>query len=375
MNLYGLQLDSIKLAFCINVVCFFVLNEVHAQNVEAREGVTSPITSKIDALFDRWNQTGSPGCAVGVIRDGQIVFNKGYGIANLDWELPITPSTVFYVGSISKQFTAAAIAILALEKRIDLDADIRTYLPEVKVHEPPITVRHLVHHTSGVPGLYRAMHDAGLDVANKITDDEALNLLAGLDLDFVPGERYRYSNGGYQLLALIVERASGVSLREFTQERIFKPLKMADTHFHDNAKHIIPRRAMSYQRSKDGWFVQSYLGNFDRVGQGGLYTTLADLARWDGIFYNDKLGIPGLLKLQSTVGVLNSGDMLDYAFGLRYGNHKGEPTVGHGGAMMGFKAGYVRFPERRLTVLALCNLGDIQPMRLAKRVADLYIGE
>ena len=345
------------------------------------QAVQTPPASQIDAVFADYDMPGSVGCALGVAQDGEFVYKNGYGYANLDWDIPIPPTTVFYVGSVAKQFTAAAIALLADEGEVDLDADIRTYLPEMPVRNPAITVRHLVHHTSGLPGIWRVMEQNGHSTWDRFTREQALELLALQELDFQPGERYQYSNGGYFSLAMIVERASGKSLREYTTEKMFEPLGMTDTHFHDDPVHIVERRAFSYQPRQDGdqglegQYYQSYQGNFAIPGPGGLYTTVEDLLQWERNFRNNQLGGPGFMQTMYSKGILNSGEVLDYAFGIRAGEHGGLETIGHGGSYMGFQASYVRFPEQGFATWALCNMGDIRPGTLGLEVADLFLAE
>lgn len=334
----------------------------------------TPAAAAIDSVFSTWDRPGSPGCAVAVIRAGEIVHEQGYGEANLDWGIPITPATVFYAGSVSKQFTAAAVALLARDGRISLDDDIRAWFPEIPDYGATVTIRHLLHHTSGIGDTYRLMRDAGVPVANVFSDSQVVALIAAQPaLDFAPGSQYRYSNGGYFLLAELVERVTGQSFRTFTEERIFRPLSMLDSHFHDRAGHVVARRAMSYDRADDGAFRQTYMSNFDKVGAGGLYTTVRDLARWDAEFYAERLGGPGFRDLMLTRGVLNDGEELPYALALRHGEHRGRPTVGHSGSMMGFRAHLLRLPEERLTVATLCNLDDIDPGALSRKVVDLYL--
>ena len=344
-------------------------------------GAQTPSPREVDAVFAEFARAGSVGCALGVARDGELVYQKGYGYANLDWDIPITPRTVFYVGSISKQFTAAAIVLLAHDAKLDLDDDVRRFLPEMPERDPAVTIRQVVHHMSGVPDMYRVMNENGLSTWDRFSRTEALALIANQELNFVPGQRYSYSNGGYFLLSMIVERASGKSLREYTTENIFVPLGMRDTHFHDDPVHIVPRRAMSYSRREDpgagveGDYFQSYQGNFALPGAGGLYTTVQDLLLWDRNFLANRLGGEDFLRIMHTRGVLNDGEVLNYAFAIQRGEHGGLTTWGHSGSFMGFKAFYVRYPEQRFSTWVLCNMGEIVAGNLARRAAELYLAE
>ena len=336
---------------------------------------SSERVSAVDAAFAEFDSRSSGGCALGVVQDGRFVYKRGYGMANLDWGIPITPSTVFYIGSVSKQFTAAAVALLAGDGTISLDDDIRTFFPELPEYDETVTVRHLIHHTSGIGDTYRVMAANGLDYANRFTPEEGLALLAEQELDFPPGESYRYSNGGYLLLSQLIKRASGMSLKSFAAERIFEPLGMLDTHFHDDLGHVVEGRAMSYVRNPTGGYRQSYLSNFVLTGAGGLYTTVEDLLLWDRNFYDARVGSDDLMRLLHTRGVLDSGEVLPYAFALRHGSYRGLATVGHTGSLMGFKADYTRFPDEGFSIITLCNMGHIVPAVLNRRVADLFLAD
>jgi CubicO group peptidase (beta-lactamase class C family) len=362
------------------VVVLLIASALPWQPIVAQD----PSSQQIDAVFHAYDRPGSPGCALGVAQDGEFVYKKGYGQANLDWDIPITPETVFYVGSVSKQFTAATIVLLAGRGKLSLDDDIREYLPELPEYEPPVTIRHVIHHTSGIPDMYRVMGDNGLSTWDRFSRDDAVRLLAQQELDFAPGERYQYSNGGYFALSMIVERASGKTLREAASDLIFEPLGMSDTHFHDNPVHIVKRRAMSYRPREDSseqgggeqvQYYQSYQGNFALPGAGGLYTTVEDLLEWERNFLHNELGGPDFLDVMHTKGVLNSGEVLDYAFAISEGDHRGLKTTGHTGSFMGFKAYYVRFPEQRFSTWVLCNMGEIVPQDLGLQVVELYLGD
>jgi len=340
-----------------------------------------PASDEVNAVFAQFDKPGSVGCALGVAHGGRLIYKQGYGYANLDWDLPMSPTTVVYVGSISKQFTAAAIALLAHQGKLGLDDDVREHLPEMPRRDAPVTVRQLVHHTSGVPDMYRVMRENGLTTWDLFSRDEALDLLSRQELDFPPGDRYQYSNGGYFLLSMIVQRASGQTLREYARDNIFEPLGMDDTHFHDDPVHIVRNRAMSYMPAEGSGdegtarYIQSYQGNFALPGAGGLYSTVEDLVRWDRNFLDNQLGGPDFMEVMHTKGVLNSGETLSYAFAIREDGHRGLRTLEHGGSFMGFKAHYVRFPDQQLSTWVMCNMGEIVPQDFAIRVAELYLAD
>ena len=329
----------------------------------------------VDSIFAPWNRPGSPGCALGVVHDAKFVYEKGYGLANLDYDIPNSPRMVYYIGSDAKQFTAAAVALLALQGRIGLDADIHRYFPELPDYGSPITVRNLVYHTSGIRDMYVLMSLAGLRLEDVFPDQEAMRLLARQkELNFKPGTEWNYSNSGYWLLGQLVKRVTGESLRVYADSAIFRPLGMTHTHFHDDPGHVMKDRAMSYDPDgKDGFRI-AYLQNFDKIGAGGLYSTVEDLQKWDENYYTHRVGGEALQEIIHTRAILPRGDTLRYAFGNEEGRYRGLRTTEHGGAMMGYKAHILRFPDERFTVIETCNLGSIDPGRLAHRVADLYLG-
>jgi CubicO group peptidase (beta-lactamase class C family) len=340
-----------------------------------RTQAQAPTDAAIDAIFEPWNRPDSPGCTAGAIRDGRFVFRKGYGMANLDYAIPNSPDMVYYVGSVSKQFTAAAIALLAQEGRIGLDDPVRKHIPELRDYGAPLTIRHLVHHTSGLRDIYTLMSLGGIRMEDVFPDDEALALIARQrELNFAPGDDYLYSNSGYWLLGQIVERITGESLREYARRVMFEPLGMTSTHFHDDPGHVMKNRVVSYARAADGYRVAD-LGNFDKIGAGGLYTTIGDLLKWDANFYEPRVGGAKWLELMQTVGRRNDGTPLTYAFGLTIGTHRGLRTVRHGGSLMGFRAELLRFPDQRFTALVLCNAATIAPAGLAERMAAVYLGD
>jgi CubicO group peptidase (beta-lactamase class C family) len=338
---------------------------VHAQQ--------TPAPAAVDNVFSAYDTPGSPGCALGVAQNGRMLYEHGYGTAELEWGIPISPTTVFNVGSISKQFVAASIALLAERGQLSLDDDIRKFVPELPAYQAPITIRELLHHTSGIRDMLELMYLAGVDINTHHSTDEYLGLLARQkELNFPPGTQHLYSNSGYFLLGLVVQRVSGTSLRTFAEQNIFGPLGMTDTHFHDDNRMIIPRRAESYARAGDRWLLD-YSTNFDRVGPGGVNTTVRDMVRWDHSFDTGSLGGPAFRTTMLTRGVLANGDTIPYALALVHGEQGGLPTISHGGSSLGFRAHYLRFPEQHVAVVVLCNT-PTNSARLAAQVAALYLG-
>ena len=330
-------------------------------------------TDKVDRLFAAWDKTTSPGASLAVIKDGKIVYERGYGMAKLEDEIVNTPDKVFDIGSVSKQFTAACVAMLVREGKVGLEDDIRKYIPEMPAYEKPVTVNHLLHHTSGLRDYNALLELAGFRAdADSPTVEEALEIVRRQKkLNYTPGDEYSYTNTGFFLLSQIVERVSGKSLNAFAQERIFKPLGMASTLFQDDHTQIIKDRATGYTEGEGGAFKIN-MSNWDETGDGNVYTTVRDLYLWDQAFYTGALG-KDLMAMLQTTGVLNSGKKIDYAWGLVVSEYKGLKVVEHGGAWVGFRAALVRFPEQKFSVIILANLDSIDPSGLAFKVADIYL--
>lgn len=333
------------------------------------------LTKKVDALFAQWDKPDSPGCALGVIKDGRFIYKRGYGMANLDYNIPISPQSVFYIASVSKQFTAMSALLLARQGKISLDDPIRKFVPELPELYNAVNIRHLIHHTSGLRDYLTLMSLAGNRIEDVSTNEEALELLARQkELNFKPGDQYLYSNSGYVLLGLIVKRVTGTSLQMFAEENIFKPLGMSSTRYKDDRTMIIKNRATSYSVKPSGGF-STVVTHFELVGDGGLMSSVEDLGLWDQDFYENKLGGGGkdLIEQALATGTLNTGKKIDYAFGLVVTEYKGLKVIDHGGAFVGYRTDIIRFPEQRLSVICLCNVENANAPRLARQVADVYL--
>ncbi|MBD2682267.1 MULTISPECIES: serine hydrolase [Nostoc] len=337
--------------------------------------MTLPSPNKVDELFSEWDKPGSPGFALAIIKDGKTVYKRGYGIADLEHNVTISPNSVFDIASTSKQFTAMCIALLARKGELSLDDEIQIYISEIPRYEYPITVRHLIHHTSGIRDYLTLMGLAGMRCENEYPENEIIGLIARQkELNFKPGEEHLYSNSGYFLLAEIVKRVSGESLAVFSDKHIFSPLGMKTTHFHDDFTRIVRNRAIGYSVRDESSF-RIDMSIFDVVGDGGIYTTVEDLCIWDENFYQNKLGGYGqdLIEEIITPGRLNSGEGIDYAFGLVIGHYRGLETISHSGGWMGYSSQMLRFPKQRFSVICLSNLGSAEPPELARKVADIYL--
>jgi CubicO group peptidase (beta-lactamase class C family) len=340
-----------------------------------RQTLPPELARQVDGIFGKWDRADSPGCALGIYKDGQIIYGRGYGMANLNDDVPVTQATVFHVASMSKQFTAASILLLAQQGRLSLDDDVHKYIPELPDFGKVITLRQLLHHTSGLRDQWSLLELAGWRMSQDlITDDDVMSVVVRQrTLDFAPGERYLYSNTGFTLLGIIVRRVSGMSLREFTTKNIFEPLGMKQTHFRDDHEEIIKHDALGYEQDGEDKPFRMNLTNFDTVGATSLHTTVEDLQRWDENFYHPRIGGSEFIRQMLERGKLNGGGELDYASGLVISSYEGLPTVEHGGADAGYRSDLIRFPEQHFSTAVLCNLANTDPTALARQVADILL--
>ncbi|PWF48590.1 serine hydrolase [Massilia glaciei] len=334
-----------------------------------------PPSKQVDQLLEKWDKPGMPGAAVAVIQDGKIVYRRGVGMANIEHDAPNKPTTVFHVASMSKQFTAFAVHLLAQDGKLSLGDDIRKHLPEMRDFGKVITIAQLIHHTSGLRDQWNLLAMAGWRLEDVITEDDVFRLLQRQQsLNFAPGREFAYSNTGYTLLALIVKRVSGKALPAFAQERIFGPLGMKHTHFHDNYGTLVKGRAMSYDPLPAGGYQYIAL-SYSNVGATSLFTTVEDLALWDRNFYDGKVGGKALLADVQKVGTLAGGRPLRYAAGLDIDKYRGLNVVQHAGGDAGYRSQLVRFPDQRFSVAVLANAGDFDFTALVNQVADIYLAK
>ncbi len=342
--------------------------------VGAAQTLTSAEISKVDEIFKDYAKTDSPGCALGIYRDGTIAYSKGYGMASLELGVPITPQTVFDIGSTSKQFTAFSVLLLQQQGKLSVEDDIRKFLPEIPDYGKRITLRHLMTHTSGMRD-YAGLFDlAGLPEQNLTNDQDAVDLIVRQKaLNFMPGEEWDYSNTGFFLLSQVVRRVTGKTLRDFDQENIFAPLGMKSTQIFNDHSLVIPHRATGYSFDGARKTFGVEMSNFEQTGDGSVQTSVEDLQRWDENFYNAKLGGEELIHQMQIVGKLNNGKEHDYAAGLEISKYRGLPVVRHGGAWAGYRAELLRFPKQHTSVAVLCNVAESAPSVRANRVADVVL--
>lgn len=331
---------------------------------------------RVDSVFAQYDRPDSPGCAVGVFRNGQMAYSHGYGMANLELGVPISPEHVFYVGSVSKQFTAMSIALLVQDGKISLDDDVRKYVPEVPDLGKRITIRHLVHHMGGLREKWDLFAMQGMRDGDVVTQADVIDLVRRQKAaNFNPGDEHLYSNTGYDILSTIVQRVSGKSHREFAQERIFGPLGMTKTRYIDDRELVLPGRADAYAPKRGGGYITSNVSHVETTGSGGVHSSIPDLLRWDESFYTGALGGSTLTTMVQTPGTLNNGDKLTYAFGLTVDSYGGRRRVQHGGALGGYRAMLMRFPDEHFSVALLCNIATANTMLLAERVTDAYLNK
>lgn len=347
---------------------FFVLS------LGTANGQSADTLQRIDQLFSRWNNA-TPGVSVAIERDGKIIYHKAFGLADLEHNVPNTTATIFEAGSVSKQFTAASILLLAQEGKLSLDDDVRKYVPELPVYDKTITIRHLMNHTSGLKDWGSVGALSGWPRTTRVyTQDLALQIICRqATLNFSPGSEYSYSNSGYTLMVTIVERLSGMSLADFTLTRLFEPAGMKNTRWRNNFREIVPGRAVSYRR-RAGTYEQEM--PFEHVhGHGGLLTTTEDLIQWNHQLGQPTIGGAGMTKLREQQGRLTNGQTISYASGLFVAQHNGFREVSHTGATAAYRAYLGWFPEKKIAIALLSNDGTFNPGGIGSQVADIFLGK
>jgi CubicO group peptidase (beta-lactamase class C family) len=334
----------------------------------------SQIPAAIDKIFERWDRPGSPGCAVGVAHRGEVVYQRGYGMANLEYGVRIRPDTILESGSVAKQFTAAAVVVLALDGKLSLDDPVRKYVPELPDFGSPILIRHFLNHTSGLRSQWPMLTLAGRPPTQAVhTVAEILELVSGYkELNFKPGDEYLYNNTAFTLLSVVVERVTGKKFDDFCQERLFKPLGMTRTQWRDDFTEIVEDRATAYRRLPDGRFGTN-MSFTNVIGNGGLLSTVGDFLKWNDNLDNPRVGGRAMVDLMETRGRLNDGFTIEYALGLRVLDYRGAREVSHGGSTAGYQTFLARWPDERLSVVVLCNATGTNPGGYAHQVADLFL--
>lgn len=329
--------------------------------------------AKVDGIFSRYNHTTTPGCAVGATVNGDSVISAGYGMADLEHNLAITPDSIFEAGSVSKQFTAAAVLLLAQQGKLSIDDQARKYIPELTDAASTVTVRNMLNHTAGLRDWGNVVGLAGWPRTTRVhTHAHVLEVVSRQrSLNYAPGSAYSYSNTGYNLAAILVSRVAGTPFATFSRETIFAPLGMTSTLWRDDFKHIVKNRAIAYSPIQNGFEMNM---PFEDVhGNGGLLTTVGDLLRWNRNFTDPKVGGTALIEAQHQQAKLTDGRTIAYAAGLRIAQWKGRKEVSHSGATAGYRAWLGRYPEHKLSVAVLCNVTSANATQLGHDVAEIFL--
>ncbi|WP_448634575.1 serine hydrolase domain-containing protein [Pedobacter panaciterrae] len=331
------------------------------------------ITKKIDGLFTKWNTPNTPGCVIGIVRNDSLIYAKGYGLANMEYGVPNTPETIYHMASVSKQFTAYAIVLLARQGKLKLDDDIHKHLPWFPDLKEKITIRNLLNHTSGIRDQWQLLAISGTRLDDVITQEHIVKVLSKQQaLNFKPGEEYSYSNSGFTMLAEIVKSVTGKTLRQFTDSVIFKPLGMNSTHFHDDYTEVVKNRSYSYYPREGGGFNNSIL-SYSNAGATSLFTNVDDMAKWVMNFYKPTAGTAEDIRLLTQKGKFNNGKESDYALGIVNNTYKGWRQYSHNGADAGYRTSVVTFPDLKMGFIVFSNVGDFNPGGKGYEIADLFI--
>ena len=335
------------------------------------------LESKLDKVFEPWNHSNTPGGVVGIVKDGKLVYTKAFGMASLELNAPLTVDSTMDIGSVSKQFTAMSILLLEEEGKLSLDDEIQKYVPEVPKYSKPITIRHLLSHTSGLRDYLTLFALTGWDLNGYISNEQALDMMSRQKgFNFLPGTSWNYCNSGFMICAQIVKRVSGQSLGAYAKSHIFTPLGMTNTRFDDDNTAVVPRRAKSYRLDPFGvWRLVD--SRQEIAGDGGVLTTLSDFAKWDANFSKNTLGKgdQNLIKKMETATKLVNGASSGYGLGLFIDSYKGLPRIQHGGDWLGFNALYTRYKDQKVSIFTFSNDGTQNGKSLNDQVADIMMAD
>jgi CubicO group peptidase (beta-lactamase class C family) len=332
---------------------------------------SDPLEKEMNLIFRSFDTRKGPGCAVAVIQNGHVLFKKGYGLANLEYRIPVTPRSVFDICSLTKQFTGLAISTLIEEKKLSPDDDIHAYLPDVPDFGKPIRISHLLHHTSGLRDWPEALHFGGWKWEDVFSYQDIMNFVHHQkELDFEPGSEYSYSNTGYNLLAAIVEKRTGKTFEAWMDENIFGPLGMSATHFMSDYRSVTDHLASCYEYSDREW--KRVPSELSAMGSSSLFTSIDDLIKW-AVNLEDNLNKKNPVYLRMIQeGTLLNGDKVHYGYGLAIEDYKGLRLISHTGGWAGYRSGTTYFPDQQLAVLTLSNDADFDPS-INFRVADYFL--
>jgi len=328
---------------------------------------------RIDSLFISWNQPNHPGGSIGVMKEGKVIFSKAYGLASLEYLVPNTPDTRFNIASVSKQFTCMGIVLLHIQGKLSLDDDVRKHLPELPVFEDTITIRHLIHHTSGMRSLHGLLGMAGWRGDDFRTNEDLFRFMKNQkDLNFKPGEEYLYCNTGYMLMADIIEKITEEKFADWMHDNVFEPMGMINTYVEDDYTRVVPVNATSYYGSASHGFSRS-VEYWGYVGSGNIHSTTNDLMVWLTNFYHPQKGWKEAFQIMQTQGMLNNGDTLDYAFGININKYKEEQRISHGGSIGGYRSIVQAFPDQKLNIAILTNFSSSNVGSKLNEISDILL--
>ncbi|MEO8174076.1 MAG: serine hydrolase domain-containing protein, partial [Sediminibacterium sp.] len=328
---------------------------------------------KIDSIYAQWHNPFVPGCAVGIVIGDSLVFAKGYGSANLEYTIANTPATIFHMASVSKQFTAWSIILLAQQGKLLLSDDIHKWLPWFPDLKQKITIQHLLNHTSGIRDQWQLLAISGTRLDDVITQEHIVKVLSKQQaLNFNPGEEYSYSNSGFTMLAEIVKSVSGQSLRQFTDSAIFKPLGMSNTHFHDDYTEIEKNRAYSYDQKDSAHFANSIL-SYSNAGATSLFTNIKDMSKWLMNFYDHKTGNQQTIDSLTKKTRLNNGKEISYAAGILVDTYRGWKRYAHDGSDAGYRTYVTVLPDLKMGFIVFSNAGNFNPSGVADKMMQLLV--